>query len=233
LRQIQAHPYTGVSIACLIISLWALSLTYLLAVYPVNFASPVTYLLILVQTHLFTGLFITAHDAMHGVVSRNRKLNTIIGQVCATLFVYNSYGRLFPKHHAHHRFVKTGQDPDYYEGNFFVWYFHFLKQYVTLKQIILAAITFNLLKLVVPEINLIIFWIIPSFLSTFQLFYFGTYLPHKGEHEPGNVHQSRSQPKNHLVAFLTCYFFGYHYEHHNSPGTPWWLLYKQKELTES
>jgi beta-carotene ketolase (CrtW type) len=27
---------------------------------------------------------------------------------------------------------------------------------------------------------------------------------------------------------LSCYFFGYHYEHHESPQTPWWKLYQIK-----
>lgn len=225
------YKYTGIVIACTLITLWTAMLAFLLSGYIVDFSSPLPYLFILIQTHLFTGLFITAHDAMHGVVSGNRKINKLIGQVCATLFVYNSYQKLFPKHHEHHKHVKTTNDPDYYEGNFFVWYYHFLKQYVTIKQIILAAITFNVLKLFLPEVNIILFWVIPSLLSTLQLFYFGTYIPHKGEHEEGNIHQSRSQQKNHWVAFLTCYFFGYHYEHHNSPGTPWWLLYKEKEVS--
>jgi beta-carotene ketolase (CrtW type) len=86
------------------------------------------------------------------------------------------------------------------------------------------AILFNVLKLWLPQSNLLLFWVAPSLLSTFQLFYFGTYLPHKGEHD--NRHQSRSQKKNHVAAFFSCYFFGYHYEHHDSPGTPWWRLWK-------
>ncbi|RZL43682.1 MAG: fatty acid desaturase, partial [Pedobacter sp.] len=28
--------------------------------------------------------------------------------------------------------------------------------------------------------------------------------------------------------FITCYFFGYHLEHHQKPATPWWQLYKSK-----
>jgi beta-carotene ketolase (CrtW type) len=28
---------------------------------------------------------------------------------------------------------------------------------------------------------------------------------------------------------LSCYFFGYHFEHHDSPGTPWWRLWRVKE----
>jgi beta-carotene ketolase (CrtW type) len=227
------HKNTGLLIASCIIGLWAVTLSFLLFQYKVNFYSLLTYIFVLIQTHLFTGLFITAHDSMHGVVSANKTINKFIGHLCTALFVFNSYKRLFPKHHEHHRFVKSDHDPDYYEGNFFTWYFHFMKQYVTIWQIVLAAITYNLLILLAPESNVIVFWVIPSLLSTLQLFYFGTYQPHKGEHDSGNIHRSHSQKKNHLLAFLTCYFFGYHYEHHHSPGTPWWKLYKVKEMSKN
>tara|TARA_R110002012_G_scaffold286864_2_gene478726 strand:- start:50532 stop:51302 length:771 start_codon:yes stop_codon:yes gene_type:complete len=217
----------GILIAIAIISFWFCSLIFLLN-YGISYTDPIIYLGILIQMHLYTGLFITSHDAMHGLVSSNKKLNKAVGWISALLFSYNFYGRLFPKHHEHHRFVATDQDPDYHDSdNFFAWYFSFIKQYVTIWQIILMAITFNLLKLFIPVDNLILFWMLPAVLSTFQLFYFGTYLPHKGENE--NKHHSNTQAKNHLWAFLTCYFFGYHYEHHDSPGTPWWRLWQVKE----
>jgi beta-carotene ketolase (CrtW type) len=41
-------------------------------------------------------------------------------------------------------------------------------------------------------------------------------------------HNSRTQPNNHLLAMLSCYFFGYHFEHHAYPRTPWWRLYQRK-----
>jgi beta-carotene/zeaxanthin 4-ketolase len=56
----------------------------------INFRNPITYLLILAHTHLFTGLFITAHDAMHGTVSSNKKLNEGIGWLASALFAYNN-----------------------------------------------------------------------------------------------------------------------------------------------
>ncbi len=221
--------HLGVIIGISIILLWAAVLTYGLSI-TIDYSSPLLYVLILVQMHLYTGLFITAHDAMHGTVSQNKTVNKSIGVLSALLFSYNFYGRLFPKHHEHHRFVATDQDPDYHKGRtgFIPWYLSFLGQYITWQQILLMAITFNLLKLIVPVENLILLWMLPAVLSTVQLFYFGTFLPHRGSHAPDNVHHSRTQKKNHLWAFLSCYFFGYHYEHHASPGTPWWKLWKMK-----
>nr|WP_271544143.1 fatty acid desaturase [Pelobium sp.] len=186
------------------------------------------YPLVLIQMHLYTGLFITAHDAMHGTVApKNKRFNVFIGQICTAFYALFPFYKLNEKHHQHHAFVHTEKDPDYHHGNFFVWYFNFIKQYITWWQIVAMSIIYNVLKLWIPEQNLLLFWVFPSLLSTLQLFYFGTYLPHKGEHE--NIHQSKSQSKNHIWAFLSCYFFGYHYEHHDAPSTPWWRLWQQKE----
>ena len=221
--------HLGLWIALAILVAWSVSLGLLLTVYEVQWASPLTWLLVLLQTHLYTGLFITAHDAMHSVVDPNKKINNAVGWLTAFLFAYNWYPRLYPRHHRHHRFVATDDDPDYHHSdNFFRWYLSFLKQYITFWQILAMAITYNLLILIFPQENVILFWMLPSILATLQLFYFGTYLPHMGEHAPDNKHKSGSQPKNHLLAFLSCYFFGYHWEHHNYPGTPWWQLWKKK-----
>ncbi len=217
----------GVLIALSIIVLWAFSLVFLMRV-EVSWSNPLVYLGVLVQMHLYTGLFITAHDAMHGLVSSHKKVNHTLGWIAAILFSYNFYWRLFPKHHEHHRFVATDKDPDYHESdNFLVWYFSFVKNYVTIWQILLMAGSYHLLKLFLPSENLIVFWMTPAILATFQLFYFGTYLPHRGESD--NSHHSGSQQENHILAFISCYFFGYHYEHHDSPATPWWRLWKVKE----
>lgn len=217
----------GVWIGTGIILLWAATLFVLLRFYSVSFTNPLTYLLMLLQTHLYTGLFITAHDAMHGSVSRNRKVNNTIGKIAAGLFAYNAYNKLFPKHHQHHRHVATDDDPDYHTGGFFSWYLKFAREYVSIWQILLMAVTYEAMIRVFPKPNVILFYIIPSLLATLQLFYFGTYIPHRGEQH--NKYKSTTQQRNHLWAFLSCYFFGYHYEHHHTPGVPWWQLYKEKD----
>ena len=218
----------GSLIASGIIIAWLVS-TWMCFHLEINLSNPSIYILFLVQTHLYTGLVITAHDAMHRVVSPNKAINTFYGRLCTILFAFNFYGNLLKKHHEHHRYVGTDNDPDYHAGSFWPWYLSFAKQYVTIWQLILIAITFNVLIQFFPEPNVLLFWAIPSIASTFQLFYFGTYLPHKGEHASDNIHKSRSQKRNHLWAFLSCYFFGYHYEHHAHPHTPWWKLYKVKD----
>ncbi|HUH33042.1 MAG TPA: fatty acid desaturase [Daejeonella sp.] len=215
----------GVLIAFLVIATWTAGFLLLMN-FNFSYQNPLTYLFILVQMHLYTGLFITAHDAMHGTVSPNRGLNNAIGQVCTALYAAFPFKRLYQKHHEHHRHVHTADDPDYHNGGFWKWYFNFMKEYISWKQLLIMAVAFNVLKVWFSEPNIVLFWVVPSLLSTLQLFYFGTWLPHHGDHQ--NIHQSRTQKKNHVLAFLSCYFFGYHYEHHDSPGTPWWKLWTMK-----
>ncbi len=230
----QQKPLTGVFIAFTAILVWS-SMLIVNLIWGFSWLDPLSYLRILVQAHLFTWLFITAHDAMHGTVApANPKLNHLIGKICTALFIFNSYKTLRPKHYLHHRHAGTDEDPDFHNGreDFFNWYFVFLKEYITWRQLLLTTIAFNVAILWVPIDDLIAFWVVPSLLATLQLFYFGTYLPHRGMHALPNRYNSRSQKKNHLVAFLTCYFFGYHYEHHASPSTAWWRLWRLKHGEE-
>lgn len=215
----------GILVAAIIISAWVLNIVFLMG-WEINLKNPLTYILILVQMHLYTGLFITAHDAMHGTVSSNKTINHFIGQTCTLFYALFPFGKLNSKHHLHHRFVHTQNDPDHHEGNFISWYFTFIKEYISWWQIVLMAIIYNVLKLWISELNLVLFWVLPSLLSTLQLFYFGTWQPHHGDHS--NKHHSRTQASNHIKAFFSCYFFGYHYEHHDSPCTPWWKLWQLK-----
>jgi beta-carotene/zeaxanthin 4-ketolase len=222
----------GIVIALIVMVCWGLSLGLLLN-YTIDFQNPWVYVFMLVQMHLYTGIFITTHDAIHGVVApHNQRLNYWFGFICATLFSFNNYEKLSRKHHLHHKNVVTDEDPDYYNGNFFTWWFKFALEYVTIWQILLMAISYNLLKLVFPMWNLILFWELPAIMSTVQLFYFGTYLPHRGEHDPADIYKSKSQSLNHYVAFFSCYFFGYHHEHHAYPYLPWWKLAEAKERTD-
>ncbi|MBL7971410.1 MAG: fatty acid desaturase [Prolixibacteraceae bacterium] len=225
----------GILIALILISLWIVHLAYLLVFSEVSFTSPLMYVHMAIQTYLYTGLFITAHDSMHGLVSSNRFANSTVGWISTLLFAVLSYSGLNEKHHLHHRFPGEEADPDFcsHSQNFWRWWFTFLRNYVTWGQILILAVTFNILKIWVDPQRLILFWILPSVLATLQLFYFGTYQPHRLPHTAAMMpHHSRTQRRNHLWAMLSCYFFGYHFEHHQSPQTPWWKLYQVKNQAE-
>jgi len=215
----------GFFVALAVIICWFVSL-YSLLNWNFSWSNPLVYVMILVQMHLYTGLFITAHDSMHHTISSNRGINNFLGYLSVFLYAGFFYNRLYSKHHKHHSHVHTDQDPDYSPNGFWKWYFSFMMNYVSVIQLIIMAVAFNVLQIWVSQTNLLLFWVLPSLLSTFQLFYFGTYLPHKGEHD--NEYHATTLKKNHFVAFISCYFFGYHLEHHQKPGMPWWQLYKTK-----
>ena len=221
----------GVLIAIGIITTWFFHLYYLLSYVHVDFTSFLFYLHVLFQGYLYTGLFITAHDAMHKTVSKNQFINNAIGSLSAFLFAAMSYKKLKKNHFDHHQYPGSDKDPDFYikSQNFYLWWSSFIIRYATISQLFIMGAVFNILKIWIDEINIWMFWVIPAFWGSFQLFFFGTYLPHKRPHnhemEP---HKARTQKKNHLWAMLSCYFFGYHFEHHDSPHTPWWKLYKLK-----
>ena len=186
----------------------------------------------LLQTWLFTGLFITAHDAMHGTVSPSRpRLNRALGALSAALYAAFRFRELLPAHHAHHDHAGTpGADPDFHDGQrtgFVAWFLTFMRRYLRVRQIIILTLVFQVLHhgLGLPLQNLLLFWVAPSLASTIQLFGFGTYLTHRvpeGGHT--NPHNARTVDLPVWLSLLTCYHFGYHEEHHESPGTPWWRL---------
>lgn len=221
----------GVFIAVVILLFWLTNILFTLFFVDLNWLNPWVYIHVLLQTYFYTGLFITAHDAMHGAVSKNRNVNNFTGHLATTLFAFLSFKILSKKHYLHHRFPATIEDPDFspHSNNFFVWWFLFMKNYTTWWQILLMAISFNVLLLWFSEAQLLTFWVLPAILSTLQLFYFGTYLPHRRPlSEAMKPHNSRSQKRNNFYAMISCYFFGYHWEHHESPTTPWWKIYQLK-----
>ncbi|MFA7288577.1 MAG: fatty acid desaturase [Melioribacteraceae bacterium] len=221
----------GILIAFIVILTWFSHLFYMLVYLEPSYTSVSFYLHILLQTYLYTGLFITAHDSMHRTVSNNKVINKLIGQISTFLYAGLSYNRLIKNHFKHHKTPGTKDDPDYNikSQNFFIWWGTFMIRYATIWQLLVMAVAFNILKIYIPEINLWFYWIIPAILSSIQLFYFGTYLPHKEPHSHDmEPHNARTQKKNHLWAMISCYFFGYHFEHHETPNTPWWKLYQLK-----
>ncbi len=231
MNRITISSNKGIVIGLTIISFWAASLIFLLST---NFAKmPLIGIVaaMLLQTFLYAGLFITAHDAMHGLVAPKRKrLNKVIGTLCVILYALFSFKRLRIEHHKHHAHPGSEDDPDFHDGEhrgLWAWYFHFMKTYVTWRQIAGMAIAFNIMQHLfkISQLNLVLFWVAPVLLSTLQLFYFGTYLPHR---EPAggydNPHRAKSNEFSVIWSFLTCYHFGYHWEHHEYPQVPWWKL---------
>ncbi len=227
----QRTRWWGLAIALLILAVWAGSTAFLLQIDLSSMHPLVNTLAIAWQTFLYTGLFITAHDAIHGViVPQQPRLNRIVAAV--TLFAYAMfpYGPIAQRHWLHHQYPASLQDPDFHNGKFkqwVLWYSYFMFRYWSWPRFIALATTYNIMfrLLGIAEANLVPFWVLPPLLSSVQLFYFGTYLPHR-EPAGGYQHPTRAETirRSWLWSLITCYHFGYHREHHDYPLVPWWLL---------
>lgn len=185
-----------------------------------------------VQTLLFTGLFITAHDAMHGTLSPSHpRLNHALGALCVTLYAGFDYRKMRRNHHAHHAHPgRPGDDPDFHDGlrpGPVAWYLGFMRRYLSWRPLLVQAAIFQLLTtgFGLPWAQALICQALPAIASSVQLFWFGTYLTHRtpeGGHT--NPHNARSTNLPAWLSLLSCYHFGYHEEHHEVPSAPWWRL---------
>jgi len=192
---------------------------------------PLAAALVLLQAWLSTGLFIVAHDCMHGSLAPGRaRLNTAVGTLCLAAYAGLSYRALFPLHHRHHAAPGTEHDPDFHAGaprhagRWFVRFFRGYYSHGQLLRITLAAMLY--MALGASLLNIVVFWAAPALLALAQLFLFGTFLPHRhGDDAFVDRHNARSNALPPLASLVTCFHFGaYHHEHHLSPQTPWWRL---------
>lgn len=223
----------GGLMAIAIVSLWIGSSILLL---PIDLGT-ITWewigLAVLARTFLHTGLFILAHDAMHrSLLPGYPHWNDRVGAIALWLYACLPYDRTRINHTRHHRYPAQTGDPDFHDGIHsqpWQWYLKFMSEYLSVKQwsiflgvvCVVGAIAIGFYHL--SPLNLILWWILPLSLSSIQLFVFGTYLPHRRADET-NFHRARSIGFPLFWSFLSCYHFGYHWEHHEYPNTPWYRL---------
>lgn len=224
--------------AALIFFAWAAVHLYSLFLHDLAAPIWITLGLIGLQCWLYTGLFIVAHDTMHGSFAPSKpRLNAFVGT--AILFVYAGFNwrKMRSAHHAHHDFSGTEKDPDFYAKNptaFWPWYFKFFLTYFGWPQfIILFGFTITYILLGANYLNTIIVWAVPAILSSVQLFYFGTYLTHRHKGAFPDEHNARTNAFPWVLSLLSCFHFGYHHEHHLFPHEPWWRLPRRKKALNS
>ncbi|WP_236612516.1 fatty acid desaturase [Picosynechococcus sp. NKBG15041c] len=186
------------------------------------------------RTFFHTGLFILAHDAMHGNLwPSSPRWNHRLGRWSVRLYACLSYRDCIRNHVKHHHQPAQPGDPDFHNGHHadpLRWYWHFMGKYLSWGQLwgfvgIFGAIAFplHLIGQVSYE-NFSLFYLLPIFFSSLQLFVFGTYLPHRDRPLP-----RKPGPKNAILrqmwSFFSCYHFGvFHAEHHRQPQQPWFRL---------
>ena len=141
------------------------------------------------------------------------------------------FDKMAAAHHRHHAAPGTAQDPDFSVQSpkaFWPWFREFMFRYMSWRPVIFlnSVVAVEWLVFGASMTNLVIFYGAPAMLSAVQLFYFGTYRPHR--HEGGEAfaddHRARSSGYPLWTSLLTCYHFGYHHEHHLFPEEPWWRL---------
>ncbi len=184
-----------------------------------------------VQCWLSVGMFIVAHDGMHGSLSPKwPRLGAAIGAILLFLYAGFAWKKMRDAHFAHHRHVGGADDPDFNADNprdFWPWYTLFLKRYFGWMSVawVWSVVLAYYFILGVPPENIALLYGFPAIASSLQLFYFGTYRPHRHENTPfADRHNARTNDYGVLASLFSCFHFGYHHEHHLSPGLPWWAL---------
>ncbi|GIZ52723.1 fatty acid desaturase [Noviherbaspirillum aridicola] len=219
---------TGATLAVLIAGAW-LAL-HVAGVFFLDAGRPATALLVVLQTWLSVGLYIVAHDAMHGSLLRSRKAGERVGALAVWLYAGFGWRRLVTMHRSHHLYAGTPQDPDFAPDTpsaLLPWYLRFMRTYFGARECAVMALRVGAYVLLGARIeNILLFFAVPGLLSSFQLFYFGTYLPHRHETDAAfpDRHRARSSRYDYLASLLSCFHFGYHHEHHRRPDVPWWRL---------
>lgn len=247
-RNFKLVSLTGLLVASLLMVFWIGSLAFLFSVEITQLTPFWIVPAILGRTFSQTGLFIVAHDAIHGAVLpgigasslESRRLNDWIGRIAVTLYALLPYQKLALSHWQHHRHPGQASDPDFHDGihrNFFAWYLKFMKGYLDIRQRVVLFFGIGMIFFIlhwgvhIPVANLFLFWVLPIVLSSMQLFLFGTYLPHRS-HRADSAESDSAEQFHHVTSsnypliwsFFTCYHFGYHWEHHEYPFLPWYRL---------
>ena len=187
--------------------------------------------LVAVQSWLSVGLFITAHDAMHGSLAPGRPGLEPGDRARGA----DALRRLLLRP-ADERALGAPQGTGQCRRS------RFLRRPSDLVRAMVLGLPNALFRLAVlpvrlsgvgiaaaggcvPLANLLALYALPAILSSVQLFAFGTFLPHRHDGaEFPDRHNSRTNDWGTLVSLASCYHFGYHHEHHLSPNVPWWRL---------
>ncbi|MFM8974991.1 MAG: fatty acid desaturase [Vulcanococcus sp.] len=213
---------------------WVVSLFTWLLISPHQLGWWGLFLSVLIRVQLQTGLFIVAHDAMHGVLWRGQpRWNDGIGAFALGLYAGLSYKTCRRNHHRHHQRTATSDDPDFpsdRQAGFWWWYAQFMTGYLSWRQMLTLLSGWAVLGVLMVRLNpsvwsnLLLFCVVPLLLSSLQLFLFGTYLPHRCQRRPQCAVHPRSLHLPAWLSLLTCFHFGYHREHHDHPGLSWFEL---------
>lgn len=231
----------GAALALSIGGCWLAIHAYAMFVFRLTWDNwPLALVMAVVQCWLSVGVFIVCHDAMHGSLVPGRpRLNSVIGAVLLALYAGFAWKQLRDAHFAHHKLAGRAGDPDFDEhhpDDFWRWYATFFRRYFGWRSLVFVHTVVGVYWLVlgIPMVQIVLLYGLPALGSSLQLFYFGTFRPHR--HRPGegtqthaaasfaDHHNTRSEDFGTLASLASCFHFGYHLEHHRRPDVPWWAL---------
>lgn len=231
---ISATTRRGLALSTLIVLTWLITMVSLLVINVATWSWGWITAAVLLRTFLQTGLFITAHDAMHGVLFPERPpSNQRLGAICLTLYAGLPYQQCLRNHQLHHHRQATADDPDFHDdpdAGVWRWFARFMAGYLGPGQMGTLLSVWSLLWLLTAPwnhnawVNLLLFCTLPLLLSSLQLFLFGTYLPHRAQQLTGGNGGPESLRLPPWLSLLTCFHFGYHREHHDHPQLTWFEL---------
>ncbi|MDG6077765.1 beta-carotene ketolase [Erythrobacter litoralis] len=229
----------GLGLAAAVFAGWLAIHVYAMFAFDLTWRSlPIALVMAVLQCWLSVGLFIVSHDAMHGsLVPRGDAINGAVGG--ALLFLYAGFGwhRMKRAHFAHHKAPGTRDDPDFsadHPTRFWPWYKTFLMRYFGWRSalFVCTVVAVYWFALGVPVEKIVLLYGMPAIASSMQLFYFGTYRPHRHDDAGfADRHNARSERFGSVVSLATCFHFGYHCEHHRAPNVPWWGLPEARRKT--
>ena len=226
----------GLALALAIGGSWLAIHAYAMFVFELTWSNwPLALVMAGVQCWLSVGVFIVCHDAMHGSLVPGRPtVNSAIGAVLLALYAGFAWRQLRDAHFAHHRLAGHAGDPDFDEhhpDDFWRWYGTFFRRYFGWRSILFVHTVVGIYWLVlgIPMAQIVLLYGLPALGSSLQLFYFGTFRPHRhiaDEDAQGftDRHNTRSENFGTLASLASCFHFGYHLEHHRRPDVPWWAL---------
>ncbi len=232
MKRTRAQTAVGLGLALAIIGGWLGLHVWAIFLHPWSVSQwPLAILVVATQSWLGAGMFIVAHDAIHGSLAPGRRgLNAAIGQIAVGLYAGFGLKTLARAHLEHHAAPGTFADPDFHpEGGagIVAWFFNFFRHYFGWPEMarISAVVTLYIFVFRANPMIVGLFWGLPALTSALQLFVFGTYLPHRPRGSAfADASRARSLDYPWILSLLSCFHFGRHREHHRHPDVPWWRL---------
>ena len=178
----------------------------------------------------FTGLFILAHEAIHGtLVPGFPRLGHALGRLFATVYALVDYDLLRARHHEHHAHVGTDADPDFDgDGRLLLHGARFMRRYLRWYSVPLLALAGNALGQRGYSAAMIGAYVAPVLLSTLIVFTVGIHLVHHPKlvekYARNDTQRSVCIDFGRVGSALLILNFNTHWLHHARPRLSWWEL---------